>query len=464
MIDLALAVRNLLRNRRRSLATLLALVIGTTSILFFSGYRTNIEYTMLTAYVRDGGHLQVQHRDLLHYGAGDPVRYSIPDYEKIIAAILQDEVLGELVNVVTPTLQFGGIASNSAEGVSRTVIGLGQVAVERNRMRAWNESGLPMPEVPFLLDGAAADSTVIGTGVARVLLLCEALHVADCPPRAQRPQAGGATLPDDVARLALGEVQGAPRSAGKGPRIDVIASSAGGAPNVVSLAVLRAERQGFRELDEVYLTLHLPQAQRLVYGSGRPMVTAIMLQLTRTDRMAAAKKRLEAVIAKAAPDQALAVLDFRQMNPFFVQTMQMFDMIFGFIFVLIGSIVLFTVGNTMSTAVAERTVEIGTIRALGVRRGGVRRLFVLEGTLLGVAGAVIGVLLALAGSGAVNRMGLSWLPPGSGERLPLLLVIWGENLTVLLTAAGLVVIAGVSAWWPAHRASRLVIVDALRHV
>ena len=101
------------------------------------------------------------------------------------------------------------------------------------------------------------------------------------------------------------------------------------------------------------------------------------------------------IVVPGAPDQALAVLDFRQMNPFFVQTMQMFDMIFGFIFVLIGSIVLFTVGNTMSTAVAERTVEIGTIRALGVRRGGVRRLFVLEGTLLGVAGAVIGVALFL---------------------------------------------------------------------
>ena len=157
------------------------------------------------------------------------------------------------------------------------------------------------------------------------------------------------------------------------------------------------------------------------------------------------------------------MLDFRQINPFFVQTVQMFDTIFGFIFLLIGAIVLFTVGNTMTTAVMERTVEIGTIRALGVRRSGIRRLFVIEGMLLGVAGAVAGVVISLLGAGLINSLGLTWLPPGSGARLPLLLVVWGETATIVGTMLGLIVIAGVSAWWPAFRASRLVIVDALRH-
>ena len=72
MIDLSQAVRNLLRNRRRSFATFIALAIGTSSILLFGGYRKNIEYSMHTAYVREGGHLQIQHRDLFLYGSGDP--------------------------------------------------------------------------------------------------------------------------------------------------------------------------------------------------------------------------------------------------------------------------------------------------------------------------------------------------------------------------------------------------------
>jgi hypothetical protein len=61
--------------------------------------------------------------------------------------------------------------------------------------------------------------------------------------------------------------------------------------------------------------------------------------------------------------------------------------------------VLFTVGNTMSTAVIERTVEIGTLRAMGLRRGGIRRLFVCEGLLLGLVGAALGVLIAAAPGG-----------------------------------------------------------------
>lgn len=466
LTDLRLAVRNLLRNRRRSMATFLALVIGTSSILFFNGYRKNIEYSMLTAYAREGGHLQVQHRDLFYYGTGDPVRYSIDDYRALMQAIETDAVLGPLVTVVTPTLQFGGIASNFAEGVSRTVIAMGQEAAARNRMREWNQYELPMTATRFALDGAPPDAALVGYGVARVLLLCEPLKVENCPPRSAAPKREGTeALPSDVADLAaLSGGAPAPEKRGGAPHLDLLASSAGGAPNVVSVEVVRAERQGFKELDEVFMALQLPQAQRLVFGNDEPRVTAIMVQLRDTATTAIASARLREVIASVSPKQPLAVLDYRDINPFFVQTVQMFDTIFGFIFVLIGSIVLFTVGNTMSTAVMERTVEIGTVRALGVRRSGVRRLFVLEGMMLGVAGAVAGALFAIVTAAVVNRLGLTWLPPGSGDRLPLLLVVWGEQATIVGTMVGLMVIAGLSAWWPAYRASKLVIVEALRHV
>ena len=169
-------------------------------------------------------------------------------------------------------------------------------------------------------------------------------------------------------------------------------------------------------------------------------------------------------IRDRASGQPLAVLGYDELNPFFVQTIAMFDMFFGFIFALIGTIVLFTVSNTMNTAVVERTVEIGTVRAMGLRRSGIGRLFVLEGALLGVSGAVTGALFALAAAAVVNAIGLTWLPPGSADRLPLVLLVWHEKAMMLGTTIGLIAIATLSAWWPAHRASRLAIVDALRHV
>jgi putative ABC transport system permease protein len=467
MIDLQLAVRNLLRNRRRSFATFIALVIGAASILLFGGYRANIQYSMHTAYVRDGGHLQIQHRDFFLYGSGNPALYGIVGYTKIIAAIRGDEVLRGSVAVVTPRLQFGGIASNYRADVSRTVLGMGMVPGDHKRMHDWNEFQLPLAKPEFPLEGAGADAAIIGIGVARVLQLCEALKIVDCPRPVQAADAGpgpGDDLPADLAALAQRDQVVAAAAPAGPPRLELLASGAGGAPNVVSLAIVRAERQGFKEFDEVALMLQLPQAQRLVYGRSEPKATSILIQLHRTDQLPMVIERLERLLQAHAAGQPLTVLDFRQLNPFFVQTVQMFDTIFGFIFVLIAAIVLFTVSNTMGTAVMERTVEIGTIRALGLRRGGVQRLFLLEGTLLGVTGAVAGAMLAVLLAAAINAMGLTWLPPGSGDRLPLILLVWGQTRMIAGTTLGLIVIATLSAWWPARRASQLVIVDALRHI
>ena len=475
MIDLLLAGRNLLRNRRRSFAALFALALGAAAILLFGGYRANIEYTMLTAYVRDGGHLQVQHRDFFLYGSGNPTLYGIADYAALIAAIRDDEVLRDLVVVATPMLQFGGIASNFDADVSRPVAGFALVPEDQRRLRLWNEFGVAESAQQFTLEGAAIDGAIIGTGVARVLRLCEPLRVADCPTplrdRNEAPAEEGEALDADIAALAALAGPAAGSAAGQvaegnhgPPRIELLDATAGGAPNVVSLQVLKAERQGFKEVDEIFLQMHLAQAQRLVYGRAPPRATAIVIQLASTAQIAQAAERLREVIARAAPQQPLAVLDFRELNPFFVQTVQMFGMIFGFIFALMAVIVLFTVSHAMSTSVTERTVEIGTVRAMGLRRRGVQRLFVIEGALLGAVGAVVGVVFAVLIATLVNALGLTWLPPGSGHPLPLQLMLQGQGALIAGTALGLFAIAVVSAWWPAYRASRLVIVDALRHV
>jgi putative ABC transport system permease protein len=468
MINVSLAVRNLLRNRRRSFATFVALAIGTTSILLFGGFSANIRLSMHTAYVRTGGHLQIQDRDFFLYGSGNPTAYGIRGYRAIVEAIRSDPVLASKVTEVTPTLQFGGIAGNYEASVSRTVVGVGLVAAEYNRMRQWNEFELPQTDPPFALDGAPPDAAIIGTGVARVLQLCQALQVPDCVSRDGRPRPGpagaGEDLPADILDLAASETPApAARDSDGRPRIELLASRTRGTPNVVAARIVRAERQGFKELDEVYVMMQLPLAQRLVYGQDAAEVTAIMVQLHRSEDVAEVKVRLETLLRGAATGQPLAVLDFEELNPFYVQTIGMFNTIFAFIFVLMGTIVLFTVSNTMNTAVVERTAEIGTLRAIGLRGSGIRRLFVVEGGLLGVSGALAGALSALAIAALVNQLGLTWQPPGSGDRLPLVLLVSSVPGMVVGTTLGLALIAALSAWWPANRAARLAIVDALRH-
>jgi putative ABC transport system permease protein len=465
---LSLAWRNLLRNRRRSLMTLIAMVLGLTAVLLFGGYIRDLTYAMQTDFVTRTGHLQIQHKDYFHLGSGNPAAYGIAGYKRIIATVEKDPVLAPMLNVVTPTLQFGGIAGNFSSGVSRTVFINGMVVDDQNRMREWNDYGQRILSSDLSLSGTTPDTAVIGTGVARVLQLCTALNVADCASDNAAPEpadASGAALPNDIAAIA--NPSNAPtadtRADGR-PRIEILAASARGAPNVAAVKVLAAEYQGIKELDDVYIALHLSQAQKLVYGAAPPQVTAIAVQLRHTAQIPAARERLEALLKTTLKDEPLAILDYETLNPFYGQTLAMFAAIFGFIAVLMGAIVLFTVTNTMSMAVVERTSEIGTLRAIGLRRGGIRTMFISEGIVLGCFGAALGIGAALGLASLINLLGLTWVPPGRIEPVPLAVRVAGEHGMLIGSAVGLVVVAAFSALLPAARASRMNIVDALRHV
>ena len=462
MRTLSLALRNLLRNRRRSLTTLVAMAIGAVTILVFGGYSRNITLTLQTSYVMRGGHLQIQRKDYFLFGSGNPAAYGIADYQHVIDVVARDPVLAPMLSVVTPMISLGGIAGNFAAGVSRTIVASGVVVEDRNRMRRWNEFDLPFNLQPFALTGAAEDAVVIGNGVARVLELCRPLAVANCPQHTKPETAAGASAPADVTALAA--LESRPAASPGEARIELLAANVHGAPNVASLRAIKAEKQGFKELDDMYIGMHLAQAQRLLYGSEKPQATAVVLQLVHTGQIPAAKARLAELLATKLQGAPLEVQDFETLNPFYGQAVGMFATIFGFMAVLIGAIVLFTVGNTMSMAVMERTAEIGTLRAMGLRRSGIRRLFMCEGLLLGLIGAAAGVAASLLVAWLINHAALTWLPPGQVDPVPLTVRVWGEAALMLGTAAGLALVAVVSAWWPARRAARMLIVDALRHV
>lgn len=457
MNTLQLAARNLVRNRRRTLTTLLAMIVGVVAVLIFGGYDRNIRLGLETDFVRASGHLQIQHRDYFLFGSGNPAAYGIRDYTRLMHTLQADPQLAPLLQVVTPVLDLGGIAGNFAAGVSRTVYGRGVDVAGQNRLKQWNDYRMVgLPQRSVALTGTAPNAAVVGTGVARVLQLCGPLQVQDCPQPLPVPQQGKA-MPADLAALPVA----APAANLGRVQIELLAARASGAPNVASLQVVKAEQQGVKALDDISVQLHLTQAQQLVYGQGAPQVSAIVLQLRHSSDMPAARARLAQLLQGGS--QPLVVQDFATLNPQYGQITGMFAAILGFVAVLIGAIVLFTVGNTMSMAVVERTVEIGTLRALGLRQAGIRRLFVSEGLLLGVSGALLGSLLALGLAWLINHSGLTWLPPGNSERIPLLVRVAGEYGMLLATAVGLIVLSVLSAWWPARRAARLDIVEALRH-
>jgi len=465
MRTLRLAIRNLLRNGRRSLATLLAVMIALVTIIIFGGYGQGIIYGLQTGYVQSTGHLQVQHENYFRLGSGNPDEYGIPRYREIISDIQSDPQLAPLLRVVTPILTTGGVAGNYRLGASRTVMITGLVVRDQNRMREWNDYGFRVVHRLLALPDGDAQAAVVGTGVARILKLCGELTVPDCSQEQSSAPAKGDALPADIAALTRRDLEADAQQSRNGrATIDLLAVTARGAPNVAAVHVVAAENQGVKQLDDVYVAVHLAQAQRLVYGVLDPRVTAIAVQLHHTSQLRQAELRLNQLLSSRFNDLPLRVLDYRTLNPFYDESLAMFATMLTFIAALIAAIVLFTVGNTMSTAVVERTTEIGTLRAIGLRRSGIKRLFICEGVILGIAGAVLGVLVSLLVATLVNNSGITWRPPGWSRDVPLYVKVGGDTALIAVVVIAMLVVVTLSAWWPARRAARLNIVDALRHV
>jgi len=90
--------------------------------------------------------------------------------------------------------------------------------------------------------------------------------------------------------------------------------------------------------------------------------------------------------------------------------------------------------------------------------------FIAEGFLIGAIGATAGAGLAFLIAAFVNHDGLTWVPPGNANPVPLHIAIGSSPGVVVGSWVGLVLIATIAALVPANRAARLSVVDALRHV
>lgn len=463
-----IVLRNILRNRRRSIMTGSAVAAGSLALLLFGGFTSYIFAGLETGNVQRSGHLTVFHSGYFLFGDGNPAAYGISHYREVMKLIADDPVLRPMINVLTPTQSVVGIAGNFSGTVdaSKTFLGIGVVPSDRDRMLEWDPYGTRAVHTPDARMADSEESTgLLGFGMARVLGLCAPLHLKDCPAVPETRLAADSAASGvnrEVLDLANRDIDGSPRTSQGSPQIQLLAATADGAPNVVSLTVAGVERQGVRELDDNYVIMDLPLAQQLVYGRGEHEATGIVLQLKRTPDMPAARARLGALIARHR--LPLEIRDFSELNPFYGQVVRLFSGIFLFISLVMGMIVLFAVVNTMTMNVMERTNEIGTTRALGVRRQGIRRQFLLEGMLIGAIGAAIGSLLAVVVSLAVDHAGLTWVPPGNAAAVPLRIDVLGEPALIIGAWLGLVLVATLAALLPANRAARLSVVDALRHV
>jgi putative ABC transport system permease protein len=142
-------------------------------------------------------------------------------------------------------------------------------------------------------------------------------------------------------------------------------------------------------------------------------------------------------------------------------TLSLFLVGIAAISLLVGAI---GIANTMFMSVMERTRQIGVLKALGTTDGEITKLFLMESSIMGLIGGLMGIFLGFIASGIVSELGVRFLGAGggAGARNLTSLTFISPDL-VLFALVFSVVIGALSGYLPARRASKLQPVEALRY-
>lgn len=405
-----LAARNILRNKRRSLVTLLAIGVGFAAITVFRGYVSRVYWGLERMAIQGEGlgHFTIFKAGWLEKGKLDPERYmfSKAETEKIMKlAMGEHEVM-----LATPQITLSGIVSNGS--VSTIFIAQGVVPQDDRTIKGtWN-----------------AFRPIHGQGL-------------------EEKKIYGVEMAQDLAKF----LNLAPGKDGV-----VMAPTMSGQMNAMDIQVSGVFDTGTDATNDKYMRFPFAFAQSLLDTEKAEKIVVLLDDTAKTEPM---RIRMLSMLANAGIP--CEIKTWKELSMFFAKVRQMFDIFFMFVFCIVLVIVVMSTVNTMGMAVLERTREIGTLRALGLKRRGVSMLFAMEGSLLGVFGSLIGIVLHTCAWALIKVMKPTYMYPGSSSPVPLDINFVPETLLVLMCC--LTVLSLIAAIIPARRAARQNIVNALGH-
>jgi putative ABC transport system permease protein len=400
--EFKLASRNLSRHRTRTLISLSAIAFGVVALLLAGGFTEWIFWAIREAAIQTGlGHIQISRPGFREAGFADPAAYLLSP----AAAELKIIRAAPQVEVIDQRLLLSGLASNG-----ETTVAFAGEAVDPDADRKISKV---LPVEGENLGKSDPKGVLLGRGLAAAL---------------------GAKL---------------------GDRVSFVVSLAGGGINAVEGHVLGLLTTGVKAYDDSAVRMPVALGRELLRVQGSHVWVVGISGTERTDETVAYLR------ARLQSDR-FEVASWFELSDFYRKSVVLLSRQIDVVALLIGVIIVLGISNTLTMNVLERTGEIGTLMAMGTPRREILRLFVLEGLLLGMIGGFAGLAIGYALAQALSYIGIPMPPPpGRTEAYSARIIV-----TLPLVFSGLAVAVGATALaslYPALKASRLPIVDALRH-
>jgi len=473
MQDVILALRNIGRNRRRSLVTILAVALSCSGLALFGGYVSwafrGVEEQTVGLY----GHIQIYKKGYYANGGGDPSSYALANYDEIKTLLEHDPFIGPRLEFVTAQIIFNGMVTSASTHTATTFFGLGVFPSDDERLWQWNPYALfparnlainaPLFAGPSELADNDLEGGSLGTGLGRILRLdrpsekMDGRKDASVSPEPVLPASAEVDLP-----FLTEQSETASKDEGGRATVELVCMPPdGGVPNVVTLGIRKVMPRATKEFDDQLIKLHIRHASALLFP-GQPLhVTTVIILLRKSADTTAVTERLQTLFGEKKLD--LETKTWTEIRPFYNQIRRMLGIIFVFVFVLLAMLVVFTIYNTQNAGIIERMSELGTLRALGVNRWGLWKILILEGLFLGLIGGIGGVLLGIAGDLFLRALEVVYVPPGVSFFARVEVLVLRHPAVLVLAFTGSLLCALISSAFPARRAALTPIVEALRH-
>lgn len=406
--DVKFAFLNLFRHKRRSFSTIAAIVLGGVSIFLYGGFIDYSFWILKEQTIRTNiGHVQIYNQN--YFETSNKNKSLIENYTQLKQAILETPELAENISTLSGQLEFTGVISQYENETSSYFSGLGIEALPALKLGSFDKiiSGSDLSRI-------RADEITLGSGLAKTLN----------------------TKYDDW--------------------LDAMVVNTRGGQGALSLKVRGIFASGIKDYDDVAMKLPLATAQRIMGTDG---VSKVLILLKDDDSAAFAAKLRQFIARHQLP---LIVKEWKEVSLFYQQVEGLLSGIYFFIKLIVALIVIFMISNAMTMNIIERTREITTLRAIGLKPLRVTRLFFLEGIFVGITGAIGSLTLGLIIASVINLYCIE-MPPSPGQTTGYTAfiktnspsLIWITLVLPILTATGASIL-------PALRASRLNISDAFK--
>ena len=422
-----IALRNVARNKRRSLLSGTAIAVSTLAVvLLFSLIAGMLDDTVSIALTYDTGHVQVRHPEFGRYEHLSPVHLSVADAEAVQARLAE---LPE-VAAVLPRVRFGGAIYR--EDQNHAAFGIG---------------------VDFGSEIAAA-----ARRLPQLAAAAGAVPDLENFARAWRLDVFGGVLPDPAAReLVMAKTLADELGVTVGDKLTILTRTAVMSTQAWTFRISGLVGFPVGGLSRVVL---LPIGVRSVFCSSTRPARSPTCCCTRptTTRCRPWRTRCEDAVGDRL--EVRSWTEENAMYRLFQLATRIYDIIALVFFLLATTVIV----NTTMMVVYERMREIGTIAALGMTGAQITRLFFLEALFIGVAAALAGVGLGIALVVPLSQVGIDYTEAMEGVELNMSNIIYPRlslRSTVLVLCYSVAVTAAAS-FWPTRRAARLHPVTALR--